>query len=92
VMQQIFEVHLHKLTHQSSASQLPALHKSYSSCFSISSMSDGIPKRLADFWKAKAEFEEKARNVTATDGIVDNGDILEQDLVGPFSKYVSDFL
>lgn len=39
---------------------------------------------LAAFLKAKAAFEENARNVTSTEGIIDDAVSLESILVGLF--------
>jgi hypothetical protein len=50
-------------------------------------MADKFGKKLTPlsaFKEAKAAFEHKARNVTATDGIIDNGAVLEEELVGVF--------
>lgn len=42
---------------------------------------------LAAFHDAKAAFEKKARNFTATEGIIDDGQMLEKELVSLFSMY-----
>jgi len=47
-------------------------------------MTDNEITRLTAFRLAKAAFEQKARTVTATEGIIDNGVILEQELVSLF--------
>ena len=46
---------------------------------------------MAAFQTAKIAFEQKARQVTATQGIIDNGPILEQELVSFFILYLNFF-
>ena len=52
----------------------------------ICNMTDNEINPMAAFRLAKTAFEQKARKVTATDGIIDNGVILEQELVSLFEN------
>ena len=47
-------------------------------------MTDPRTSLLAAFQVAKADFEKKARNATATEGVIDNGEMLETELVSLF--------
>jgi hypothetical protein len=47
-------------------------------------MTDPRTSLLAAFLVAKADFEKKARNATATEGVIDNGEMLETELVSLF--------